>query len=107
MYRYAYIYIYIYNIYIYNICIHIYIYNIYMYIYIYIHTCITHTNTCAWRVDCAWSLGSVSKLREVRDSWQLAHDLFAIESLPLGAKPHDMLHEAHPFELRRSSLYIQ
>eukprot|EP00435_Cladocopium_sp_Y103_P066348 s42_g28.t1 len=38
-------------------------------------------------------LWSARMLNEVRDSWHLAHDLFAIESLPLGAKPHDMLHE--------------
>lgn len=38
-------------------------------------------------------LWSARMLNEVRDSWQLAHDLFAIESLPLDAKPHDMLHE--------------
>ncbi|CAK8990436.1 unnamed protein product [Durusdinium trenchii] len=32
-------------------------------------------------------------LNEVRDSWQLAHDMFSIENLPAEAKPHEMLYE--------------
>eukprot|EP00913_Durusdinium_trenchii_P011778 g11064.t1 len=30
-------------------------------------------------------------LNEVRDSWQLAHDMFSIENLPAEAKPHEIL----------------
>eukprot|EP00434_Breviolum_minutum_P000809 symbB.v1.2.000711.t2/scaffold40.1/size395337/15 len=32
-------------------------------------------------------------LNEVRDSWQLASDLYSMESLPMGGEPRDMLNE--------------
>lgn len=40
---------------------------------------------------------------EVRDSWQLAHDMFSIENLPAEAKPHEMLYEARNMGLVQRS----